>query len=303
MSKADHYLIVLSGPTAVGKTDLSIRIAQYFNTEILSADSRQFYKEMSIGTAKPTEKELSEVKHHFINTLTITQEYTAGMFEEEAMEKLTELFKKYKVVVLTGGSGLFIKALCDGLDAIPEVEPEVREKLNKEFDQYGLEPLIKELREKDPHYYEQVDRSNPVRIIRALEICRGTGIPFSSFRTSEKKKRPFKIIKIGLIRDREELYHRIDTRMDQMLKAGLVEEAKQLYSYKECNALQTVGYSEVFGYLDGKYDEEEMIRLLKRNSRRYAKRQLTWFQRDEEFVWFHPKQENEILAYLEKELG
>jgi tRNA dimethylallyltransferase len=296
-----NYLIVLTGPTAVGKTDLSIKIATYFKTEILSADSRQFYREMTIGTAKPSEQELSLVNHHFVNNLSITQEYTVGMYEEEAIKKLSELFRTHKVVVMTGGSGLFIKALCDGLDNIPEVEPEIREKLNQEFDAHGLEPLLKELRDKDPDYYETVDRSNPVRIIRALEICRGTGMPFSSFRTSIKKERPFKIIKIGLTREREELYQRIDLRMDQMLQNGLIEEVKALLPFRNKNALQTVGYSEVFDFLDGKCDQVEMVRLLKRNSRRYAKRQLTWFTKDKEFQWFHPDQVEDIITHLKRE--
>lgn len=296
----DKYLIVITGPTAVGKTALSIRIAQQFGTEILSADSRQFYREMNIGTAKPSPEERAVVRHHFINNLSISEEYTAGMYEAEALVVLEELFKKHKVAVLTGGSGLFIKALCEGLDDIPAAEEGIRETLNATFEKEGLEPLLQELKEKDPAYYEKVDRDNPVRIIRALEICRSTGLPFSSFRTGSKKERPFKIVKIALNRDREELYRRIDTRMDQMLSEGLINEVESLYSYKHINALQTVGYSEVFDFLDGNYDQEEMVRLLKRNSRRYAKRQLTWFSKDEEYKWFHPDQEKEIVAYIEE---
>ncbi|HVD99420.1 MAG TPA: tRNA (adenosine(37)-N6)-dimethylallyltransferase MiaA [Cytophagaceae bacterium] len=296
------YLIVIAGPTAVGKTALSIRVAQHFHTEILSADSRQFYKEMNIGTAKPSAEELAAVPHHFINTLHITDEYTVGMYEAQALQVLQELYTKHDLVVLTGGSGLFIKTLCEGLDDIPEVAPSIREELNAAFKKNGLETLLEELKEKDPDYYETVDRGNPVRIIRALEICRGTGKPFSSFRTSNKKERFFTTIKIALDRPREELYKRIDLRMDQMLAEGLVEEAKNLYQYKNKNALQTVGYSEVFDFLDGLYDAEEMERLLKRNSHHYAKRQLTWFRKDKEYHWFLPGQEERIFSFIESQI-
>jgi tRNA dimethylallyltransferase len=295
-----RYLLVLAGPTAVGKTALAIKIAKIYNTEILSADSRQFYREMSIGTAKPSEEELKTVKHHFINNLSILEEYTSGMYEEEAMDKLEELFKIHQVVLLTGGSGLFIKSLCEGLDAIPDVLPGIRQQLNLAFSQEGLQPLLDELQRVDPDYYKSVDRNNPVRVIRALEVYRGTGKPFSAFRTSLKKERPFKIIKVGLNRDRAELYQRIDDRMDQMLANGLEQEVMGLIPFKENNALQTVGYSEVFDFLEGKYDREEMILLLKRNSRRYAKRQLTWFTKDKEFRWFHPDAEEEIMDYLKQ---
>ncbi len=298
MSTGKH-LIVITGPTAVGKTALSIHIARHFSTEILSADSRQFYKEMSIGTAKPSEAERAQVKHHFIDTLSIQETYTAGTFETEALALLETLFQCHDTVVLTGGSGLFINALCEGLDDIPKVAPEIREQLTAQFEEEGLAPLLEELKVKDPDYYTAVDQKNPVRILRALEICRGTGKPFSSFRTSEKKTRPFSLIKIGLNRGREELYERINTRMEQMLKEGLVEEARSLYTYRNSNPLQTVGYSEVFGYIEGEYNYEEMVRLLKRNSRRYAKRQLTWFTKDQDYRWFHPDQEKEILAFIE----
>jgi tRNA dimethylallyltransferase len=294
------YLLVVAGPTAVGKTDLAIRLAEHFKTEILSADSRQFYREMTIGTAKPTEVELAKVKHHFINNLSIKEEYTVGKYEIEALALLQVLFLKYDTVILTGGSGLFIKALCDGMDDIPEVAPEIREKLNEEFKEHGLAPLLEELKEKDPAYYEIVDKANPIRVIRALELCRGTGTPFSYFRTSVKKERPFQIIKVGLNRDREELYQRIEQRMDAMLEDGLIEEAKKLYDFRNLNALQTVGYTEVFDYIEGKYTYEEMVHQLKQNSRRYAKRQLTWFSKDKEFVWFRPGQEKEIIRFVEK---
>ncbi len=297
---ARKYLIVVAGPTAVGKTEMAIKLALHYKTEILSADSRQFYKEMTIGTAKPTEEELASVRHHFINNLSIKEEYTAGKYETEALNLLSLLFQKHDVVILTGGSGLFIKALCDGMDDIPVVDPEIRKKLNKEFEENGLETLLNELQEKDPDYFATVDRSNPVRVIRALELCRGTGKPFSFYRTSSKKERPFEIIKIAINRDREELYERIDQRMETMLANGLVEEAKRLYPFKDLNALQTVGYTEVFEFLDGMYGEDEMIRLLKQNSRRYAKRQLTWFSKDKDFVWFMSSQSKEIIEYVEE---
>ncbi len=297
------YLLLIAGPTAVGKTSLAIQLALYFKTEVLSADSRQFYKEMTVGTATPTLVERATVKHHFIDNLSIQDEYSAGMYEEDALALLEVLFKKYDTIVLTGGSGLFIKALCEGMDAIPQVDPQLRTLLNKEFETYGLAPLLEELKEKDPNYYEQVDKANPIRVIRALELCRGTGMPFSSFRTALKKERPFEIIKIGLNRDRSELYARIEQRMDAMLDEGLVEEVRALLPFRNLNALQTVGYSEVFGYLNGKYDYEEMVRLLKQNSRRYAKRQLTWFLKDKEMQWFEPNQEIEILDCVKKSQG
>jgi tRNA dimethylallyltransferase len=301
-SSTQKYLLVVAGPTAVGKTSLAIHLALHFKTEILSADSRQFYREMNIGTAKPSEAELSSVKHHFINNLSIEQEYTSGAYETEVLALLDTLFEKYDRVVLTGGSGLFIKAVCEGFDALPEVGPEIREQLNAEFQKKGLEPLLNELKEKDPAYYETVDKANPVRVIRALELCRGTGRPFSAFRTSQKKVRSFQTIKIGLNKDRKVLYQKIDNRMEAMLANGLLEEAKTLYPFRHLNALQTVGYTEVFGYLDGQYDYDEMVSLLKRNSRRYAKRQLTWFGKDKEYKWFDPAQEKEIVAFIESEI-
>ena len=245
------YLIVIMGPTAVGKTSLAIEIAKSFHTEILSADARQFYREMSIGTAKPTNEELSSVKHHFVNNLSIQDSYTAGIYEEEALTLLDRLFKEKDVVVMVGGSGLFIKTIVDGMDDIPSVEPIYREQLNLEFKNDGLIHLLDELQEKDPIYYNEVDKANPMRVIRALEVCRATGNPFSSFRKAEKKERPFHVLKVGLSRDREELYNRIEERIEEMLRLGLVDEAKSLIKYKDCNALQTVGYKEVFGYLEG----------------------------------------------------
>jgi tRNA dimethylallyltransferase len=298
----NKYLLIVAGPTAVGKTSLAIQLALHYNTEIISADSRQFYQEMNIGTAKPTEAELRLVKHHFINNLSVHEEYTSGQYESEALKLLDDIFLKHSIVVLVGGSGLYIKALSEGLDNIPKVAPEIRLQLNAEFRKDGLEPLLKELKEKDFSYYEEVDRANPVRIIRALELCRGTGMPFSSFRTSEKKERSFKTIKVGLNRMRNELYQRIDNRIELMLENGLVKEAETLFPIKHLNALQTVGYTEVFKFLEGEYSYTEMVSLLKRNSRQYAKRQLTWFGKDKEFKWFEANQEAEILKFVENEM-
>lgn len=307
--KSEHhkkYLIVVAGPTAVGKTGLCINLAHHFNTEIVSADSRQFYREMNIGTAKPSEEELAEIKHHFINSLSIQDNYNAGDYEKDALIKINEIFKRNPIVILTGGSGLYIQAVCDGLNAMPEVPEKVREKLNNRYRQSGLDDLLQELKERDPQYYNRVDRNNPQRIIRALEVCIATGKSYSLFRNSQQKKvvkRPFTIIKVGLERNRNKLYERIDRRMNTMIDQGLFEEATALYPLKRLNALQTVGYKEIFDYMDGQYDKEEAIRLLKRNSRRYAKRQLTWFKKEEYMVWFHPNEVEEIVDYIKLKAG
>ncbi len=285
---------------------MAILLAQYFDTEIISADSRQCYIEMNIGTAKPSLEELQAVKHHFINSHHIDNEYNAGQFEKDALATLTEIFQRKKVVVLVGGSGLYVKAVCEGFDAMPEIAPTIRENLQKELAGKGLTPLLKELEEKDLIYYQSVDKSNPQRILRALEVIRATHLPYSSFRKKENFEnqiyRPFKIIKIGLDRPREELYQRIDERMDMMIAEGLLEEVKKLYQYKHLNAMQTVGYQEIIDFLDGKYDWGEAVRLLKRNSRRYAKRQLTWFKKDSQIQWFSPDSFDEIVAYIQKSM-
>lgn len=290
----NKYLIVIAGPTAVGKTDLTIKLARHFKTEIVSADSRQFYKELEIGTAKPNAEELGLAPHHFINSHSITDQYTVGDYEREAIAKLDQLFEKHQLVLLTGGSGLYIQAICEGLDDIPKGSEEVRSKLNK----LTLLELQTKLKACDPDYFKQVDTNNPQRLVRALEVFETTGNTYSSYRIKKTAKRPFKSIKIMLERDRDELYHRIDTRMDQMIKAGLFEEAKKFLPYKSHGALQTVGYKEIFGYLDQEYDYEEAVRLLKRNTRRYAKRQLTWFRRDSEYTWFHPSNLDEIIKHI-----
>lgn len=287
MSHEKPRLISVVGPTAVGKTALAIELAELLQTEIVSADSRQFYREMTIGTAKPTEAELLKARHHFINSHSISEFYSAGDFERDTLVLLENLFKSNHNVVAVGGSGLYLKALWEGFDDIPEVDGKFREQLKHEFLEGGLEPLLLELFESDPTFHSQVDKQNHQRVIRALEIIRGTGKPFSDFRkSSTKQARHFENLKIGLQMDREKLNERIDVRMDQMIKNGLFEEAEKLLPYRNQNALQTVGYKEIFGYLDGEYDREEAIRLLKRNSRRYAKRQMTWFKADPEIKWF-----------------
>lgn len=297
------YLILVVGPTAVGKTNLCLNLAKKFNTEIVSCDSRQFYREMNLGTAKPSPEELQQVPHHLINSLSIEDEYDVRKFETDALEILQNIFQKNSIAIMTGGSGLYADAITKGLDEIPDVDPEIRKLIISEYEEKGLEWLQTQIQEVDPEYYEQVDRQNPQRLMRALEVFRGTGLKFSGFRVKKKAVRPFQILKVGLERNREELYQRIDLRMDQMIEAGLFDEADALFGKRHLNALQTVGYSEIFGYLEGKYDKQEAIRLLKRNSRRYAKRQLTWFRRDSEIHWFHPDQEDEIMEWVKSQIG
>lgn len=298
----DKFVIVVAGPTAVGKTDLCIHLAAAFHTDIISADSRQFFKEITIGTAKPTIEERQGITHHLIDSHSITQNYNAAAFEKDALAIAGTIFQQKDVVILTGGSGLYIKTFCEGLDEIPATDPAIRENLTTLYQQEGLTPLLAQLDTIDPLYGQLVDRANPQRVIRALEVSLNTGQPYSSFRKHTAVPRPFYIIKIGLNRDREELYNRIDARMEQMLASGLVEEASGLMAYKAHNALQTVGYSEVFDYLDGRYDYTEMVRLLKRNSRRYAKRQLTWFNKDSQIKWYHPDAYEQIVCYIKDQI-
>lgn len=291
-------LIVVAGPTAVGKTDFCVQLAKHFNTEIVSADSRQFYQEMQIGTAKPTKEEMQGVPHHLVDHISVQQPYTVADYEKEALTCINEVFQDHDYVILTGGSGLFIRAICEGIDEMPSPKAGVRDNLNLIHQQQGLTPLLEELKTTDPIYYDQVDRKNHIRIIRALELIRSTGKPFSSFRSGKKTERPFHIIKIGLNRDREELYQRINLRMDIMLETGLLEEAKCLYSFKELGALKTVGYQEIFDFWDGKNDWMRAVTLLKQNSRRYAKRQLTWFRKDKDMVWFHPNELDAVINHV-----
>ncbi|MEP0713782.1 tRNA (adenosine(37)-N6)-dimethylallyltransferase MiaA [Algoriphagus sp.] len=292
------YLVLVVGPTAVGKTDLCLKLAKKFKTEIVSCDSRQFYREMNLGTAKPSQEELEQVPHHFINSLSIAQDYDVRRYERESLALLERLFSSHQVVIMTGGSGLFADAVVHGLDEMPEVSPEIRQQIIQEYEEKGLAFLQNEVKKNDPEYFAKVDQKNPQRLMRALEIWRGTGKKFSTFRVKSHRERPFKVIKIGLERERQELYARIDQRMDQMIAAGLFDEADALFGKRKLNALQTVGYSEIFGFLEGKYDKEEAIRLLKRNSRRYAKRQMTWFKRDESIRWFAPDDQAGVLAYI-----
>ncbi|SNS21898.1 tRNA dimethylallyltransferase [Belliella buryatensis] len=296
--KDKKYLIVIVGPTAVGKTDLCINLGKIFKTEIISSDSRQFFKEMNLGTAKPSLDELKSVKHHLVNSHSIFEPYDVKAFEKDVLTILENIFSSKDVAIMTGGSGLYIDAICNGFDDIPDIDPTIRAGIIKKFEEKGLTYLQDRVANIDPDYYEIVDKNNPQRLMRAIEVFDGTGHTFSSFRKRKKIERPFHIIKIGLERDREELYDRIDHRMDLMIAKGLFEEAAELYPYKHLNALQTVGYSEIFGYLDGEYDKEEAVRLLKRNSRRYAKRQLTWFRKDESIRWFLPNQEKDILDFI-----
>ncbi|ALD20662.1 tRNA (adenosine(37)-N6)-dimethylallyltransferase MiaA [Hymenobacter sp. DG25A] len=296
---AGPTLLVLAGPTAVGKTALSVRLAQHFSTEIISADSRQFFRELSIGTAKPTPAEMQGVPHHFIDSHSIAEEYNAGRFETETLALLETLFQRHQVVILTGGSGLYLQAVTDGFDVLPPIAPEVRTQIQEELATEGLPALVEHLRLLDPVTYERIDRQNPQRVVRALEVTRGTGQPFSSFHQAGKGvERPFRILKIALTREREELYTRIDQRVDDMLAAGLLDEVKSVEAYQHHNALQTVGYQEIFGYLRGEYDWEEAVRLLKRNTRRYAKRQLTWLRRDPAYMWLHPDEAENAIGQL-----
>ncbi|MFY0625864.1 MAG: tRNA (adenosine(37)-N6)-dimethylallyltransferase MiaA [Reichenbachiella sp.] len=300
MMNSNKILVVIVGPTAVGKTMVSIDLALKFRAEIVSADSRQFYKEMEIGTAKPTAKEMATVPHHLIDTLHIDQDYDAGQFVVEANRIVEKQLESSDTVIMVGGSGLYVKAFCDGLNEMPQIPKEIRAKLNQEFADFGLVPLLAELEKGDPSYFEVVDQKNPQRIIRGLEVIRTVGKPFSFFRNqSTQIQHPFKIIKIGLEMDRENLYKRIEQRMDQMIDMGLFTEAKSLFQDRNYNSLKTVGYQEIFGFLEGKYDKDEAIRLLKRNSRRYAKRQLTWFKKDEEIRWFNPKDLEGMEQYIE----
>lgn len=297
-----NILILVVGPTAVGKTEVCLNLAKKFKSEIISCDSRQFYKETNLGTAKPSPKELEQVPHHFINNLSIENSYDVKMFEKDVVELMGKLFLKHQVLIMTGGSGLFADAVVNGIDEMPEIDPEFRKEIISEYEEKGISFLQDEISKLDPDYFDLVDKNNPQRLMRALEVIRGTGKPFSSFRTKKKVQRNFKTIKIGLHRDREELYQRIDLRMDQMIEAGLFEEAEMLFDKRNLNALQTVGYSEIFGFLEGEYDREEAIRLLKRNSRRYAKRQLTWFRKDSEIKWFYPSEEEQILDYINSQI-
>ncbi|WP_320935502.1 tRNA (adenosine(37)-N6)-dimethylallyltransferase MiaA [Bacteroides nordii] len=291
-------LIVLIGPTGVGKTELSLRLAEHFHTSIVSADSRQLYADLKIGTAAPTSEQLNRVPHYLVGTLKLTDYYSAARYEEEALATLDNLFRQHDTVILTGGSMMYIDAICKGIDDIPTVDTETRELMLQRYETEGLEKLCAELKLLDPEYYRIVDLKNPKRVIHALEICYMTGKTYTSFRTQQKKQRPFRIIKVGLTRDRAELYDRINRRVDIMIEEGLLEEARNVYPYRTLNSLNTVGYKEMFNYLDGTWELPFAIEKIKQNSRIYSRKQMTWFKRDEEIQWFHPEQETEILDYI-----
>jgi tRNA dimethylallyltransferase len=293
-------LLLIVGATAVGKTDISLKLAAQYDCPILSADSRQCYRELGVATAKPDLEMLSKVSHYFINSHSIHNPVTAAEFEAYALATLREVFEENNICIMTGGSGLYVKAVCEGLDEIPPVPESIRHQLEDRLEHEGLKVLLKELQVLDPEYAETIDAENPRRVIRALEVCLGTGKPISTFRKGKVQPRPFETLKIGLHRDRKKLYLRIDQRIDEMIRHGLFEEAEQLYEFRNLKPLQTVGYQEVFGYLEEKYDRKEMTRLLKRNSRRYAKRQLTWFGKDPSIRWFQADDLESITDYLQE---
>ncbi|WP_299670114.1 tRNA (adenosine(37)-N6)-dimethylallyltransferase MiaA [uncultured Polaribacter sp.] len=290
-----NTLITIVGPTAIGKTALSIALAKAYNASIISCDSRQFYKEMTIGTAVPEPEELAAAKHHFIQNRSIFEDYNVGAFERDALAKLDTLFKENPIQIMVGGSGLYVDAVLKGLDYFPEVAPEIRKKLTILFEKEGIESLQKQLKELDLETYHTIELDNPKRLIRALEVCIGSGIAYSTFKNKPKKPRNFNVLKIGLNADREIIYNRINKRVDNMIANGLVEEAKSLHLHKDLNALQTVGYRELFAYFDGDFTKEFAISEIKKNTRRFAKRQLTWFKRDKEIIWFDYKTDIERI--------
>ena len=297
--KMNPTLLVLLGPTGVGKTNISIRLAEHFSAPIISSDSRQFYRELKIGTAAPTERELAKIRHYFIGSHSIFDKYNCGQFELDVLHLLEELFAKHETVMLVGGSMMYIDAVCSGIDDVPTIDCETRNFWLAQYAEKGAEFIQAELKRLDPEHYERVDLNNHKRVLHALEICSIIGRPYSDIRTGKVKERPFNIIKIGLTREREELYERINARVDEMMADGLLEEATQFYEYRHLNTLNTVGYKELYEYMSGNATLEEAVELIKRDSRRYAKRQLSWFKRDKEIKWFHPDSEDEIINYIE----
>ncbi len=289
-------LVVVTGPTAVGKTALTMELAQHYGVPIINADSRQIYRELKIGTAAPTDEQLRQVPHLFVGSKSIDDYYNASMYEQEVLSYIKE--SSSPIQLLSGGSMMYIDAVCNGIDDIPTVRDDIREEMKRRYQEEGLEALCEELRQLDPEHYAIVDRQNYRRVIHALEICHQTGKTYTSFRTQQKKERPFRIVKIGLNREREELYNRINQRVDQMMKDGLLEEAKSLINKRSVNALNTVGYKEIFDYLDGRWSLEEAVERIKGNTRRYARKQLTWYKRDVDMHWFHPNDKQELLNYL-----
>lgn len=296
-------LLVIVGPTGSGKTDLSIRLARHYGAPILSTDSRQFYRGMAIGTAQPDPDQLQAAEHHFIASHDLNEDLNCGSYEMQALSCLEKLFAEHDWVIAVGGSGLYVRALCEGMDDLPQADPELREALSRRLETEGVDALAAELRTLDPAYYARVDRKNPARVMRALEVCLQTGRPYSEQRTGVRRPRPFGIVKVGVDLPRAELYARIDRRVDRMVADGLEAEARALYPYRTLNALQTVGYREFFDYFDGRTSYEEAVSLIKRNSRRYAKRQLTWFRRDSEIRWFGPWDDAAIIAHADAAAG
>jgi tRNA dimethylallyltransferase len=292
-------LIVIAGPTAVGKTALSIDLAKFYGCPVISADSRQFYKEMSIGTAKPTPEEMQDVPHYFIDNISIHDHYNVGQYERDAIDRIDQLFQEHQYLILVGGSGLYINAVLNGVDEFEEIPTEIRESLNIAFQKKGIIYLQEELKQRDEVYYNQVDLNNPQRLIRALEVCLHTGKPYSSFRTKTKKERSFSHINLLINADREKLYERINLRVDKMMQDGLLQEVKELLPYKNLNALNTVGYKELFDYFDTKISLDEATEQIKQNTRRYAKRQLTWFKNQGDFETFAPNDLEKIKAYID----
>ena len=297
-----NSLVILLGPTGVGKTELSLRVAEHFGSPIISSDSRQLYKDLPIGTAAPTVEQMARVRHYMVGTLSLTDYYSASSFEEDVMSLLRELHQTHPTVVMTGGSMMYIDAVCKGIDDIPTVRDDIRTWMKQRLEDEGLEALVEELHKMDPEHWAIVDKKNPRRVVHALEICHQTGKTYTSFRVAEKKQRPFRIIKIGLNRDRAELYDRINQRVLMMMEEGLEAEARSVYPHKGLTALRTVGYKEMFAYFDGEIDKDEAIRQIQSHSREYMRKQLTWFKRDAEIHWYHPDQQDEIIRFIDEEI-
>lgn len=302
MSTKRGTLIVVVGPTGSGKSALAVTLAQHYDAPVISTDSRQFFRGLAIGTAQPTAEELAAAKHYFIADREVEDDNNCGKYETEALTLLDELFQQHDYVVAVGGSGLYIQALCEGMDNLPEGDDELRSELKARLETEGLESLAMQLRELDPSYADVVDLQNPARVMRALEVCLTTGRPYSEQRSGERRERPFNIVKVGTDMPRDVLYERINHRVDMMVEQGLIEEARTMYPKRHLNALQTVGYRELFDHFDGKCTMDEAIELVKRNSRRYAKRQMTWFRRDAEIGWFSPSDINSIVAFIDGKL-
>jgi len=302
ISSMEKTLVVLAGPTAVGKTACGIELAGHYNTEIISADSRQIYLETNIGTAVPSPAELRKVKHHFIHAVSLRDPYDASRYEQEVLERLKVLFKSHDMVLMVGGSGLYIDAVCYGIDDLPAVDQELRTSLQEQFEKEGLEPLAARLKELDPVSHDRVDLKNHMRVLKALEVSIQTGRPYSSFLSATRKERPFRILRVALDMERAELYRRINQRVDKMMEAGLLDEVKGLVPFRELTAMKTVGYRELFNFLDGEITLEEAVDLIKRKTRKFARKQITWFRKENRYQWFNPGQTGEIIAWIEEHL-